>query len=177
LLDAVCAIIYAAPHTELKGSFRPTQLQQARPKDADAFRMIELHLAREMLMQKFGRTFALSVINNDPPCVPTRVLSKLAIYVPPPDLVDMCLQEIAKGYGINWTSDRIKQDEPEVDAVEPKAADEAVVDGADDGGVKVSLKLTITLIPLTRTDSSVIIIRQQYRLRSNWIRRQELPQI
>lgn len=66
-----------------------------------------------MLMQKFGRTFALTVVNNDPPCVPPRALSKLAIYVPPPELVDMYLQEIARGYGINWTSDRLKPDEEE----------------------------------------------------------------
>lgn len=58
-------------------------------------------------MHKFGREFALKVINNDPPCVPSRVLNKLAIYVPPADLVDMYLQEIAKGYGIEWTSDRV----------------------------------------------------------------------
>lgn len=85
LMDAVCALIFAAPHTELK----------------------ELHLAREMLMHKFGRAFALQVINNDPVCVPTRVSSKLSIYVPPPELVDRYLQEIARGYGIVWTSDRL----------------------------------------------------------------------
>ncbi|KAH8090590.1 regulator of Vps4 activity in the MVB pathway-domain-containing protein [Filobasidium floriforme] len=103
LRDAVCAIIYAAPHTELK----------------------ELHLLREMLMQKFGRTFALSVVNNDPPCVPPRVLSKLAIYVPPPELVDMYLQEIARGYGINWTSDRLKQEEVEEEVPVTESVEDA----------------------------------------------------
>jgi len=84
----------------------------------------ELHLAREMLMQKFGRPFALSVVNNDPPCVPTRVSSKLAIYVPPEELVDMYLQEIARGYGINWTSDRIKPDEEESKGAETTAVED-----------------------------------------------------
>lgn len=76
-------------------------------------------------MQKFGRTFALSVVNNDPPCVPPRVLSKLAIYVPPPELVDMYLQEIARGYGINWTSDRLKRDEVEEDVPVTESAEDA----------------------------------------------------
>jgi vacuolar protein sorting-associated protein IST1 len=78
-----------------------------------------------MLMQKFGRTFALSVVNNDPPCVPPRVLSKLAIYVPPPELVDMYLQEIARGYGINWTSDRLKQEEVEEEVPVTESVEDA----------------------------------------------------
>jgi vacuolar protein sorting-associated protein IST1 len=106
LMDAVCALIYAAPHTELK----------------------ELHMAREMLMQKFGRPFAVSVVNNDPPCVPARVLNKMAIYIPPPELVDAYLQEIARGYGITWTSDRL-----EAKAEEDRRADlEREVKAADD---------------------------------------------
>jgi vacuolar protein sorting-associated protein IST1 len=84
-----------------------------------------------MLMQKFGRTFALAVVNNDPPCVPPRVLSKLAIYVPPPELVDMYLQEIARGYGINWTSDRLKQDEVEEEEASATDSAEGVAKAAD----------------------------------------------
>jgi vacuolar protein sorting-associated protein IST1 len=91
-----------------------------------------------MLMQKFGRPFALSVINNDPPCVPTRVSSKLAIYVPPADLVDMYLQEIARGYGINWTSDRIKLD-VEADKEEGSTGVEDETERQDDDKVRVSV--------------------------------------
>jgi hypothetical protein len=81
-----------------------------------------------MLMQKFGRPFAVSVVNNDPPCVPARVLNKMAIYIPPPELVDAYLQEIARGYGITWTSDRL-----EAKAEEDRRADlEREVKAADD---------------------------------------------
>ena len=94
-------------------------------------------------MQKFGRTFALSVVNNDPPCVPPRVLSKLAIYVPPPELVDMYLQEIARGYGINWTSDRLKQDEPEEEGSltsEPSEGEAQAAAKAGEAEVSLSLR-------------------------------------
>ncbi|KAJ9127635.1 hypothetical protein QFC24_001045 [Naganishia onofrii] len=78
--DAVTALIYAAPHTELK----------------------ELHIMREMLMQKFGRNYAVAVIANDPPVVPPRIVSKVSLYVPPQQLVDAYLEEIARGYGLAW---------------------------------------------------------------------------
>ncbi|KAJ9110486.1 hypothetical protein QFC19_001612 [Naganishia cerealis] len=78
--DAVTALIYAAPHTELK----------------------ELHIMREMLMQKFGRNYAVAVIANDPPVVPPRIVSKVSLYVPPQQLVEAYLEEIARGYGLAW---------------------------------------------------------------------------
>ncbi|BEJ11533.1 hypothetical protein CspHIS471_0109550 [Cutaneotrichosporon sp. HIS471] len=82
IADAVCAIVYAAPRTELK----------------------ELHVLREILMHKFGRNFSLSLQPSDPPpaSVPPRILSKLAIYTPPSELVDAYLSEIARSYGVAY---------------------------------------------------------------------------
>lgn len=51
---------------------------------------------------QFGRNYALAVIANDPPVVPPRIVSKVAIYVPPKELVDAYLEEIARGYGLAW---------------------------------------------------------------------------
>ena len=34
--------------------------------------------------------------------MPPRIVSKVAIYVPPQELVDAYLEEIAKGYGLAW---------------------------------------------------------------------------
>ncbi|GMK54921.1 hypothetical protein CspeluHIS016_0115070 [Cutaneotrichosporon spelunceum] len=82
IADAVCAIVYAAPRTEVK----------------------ELQVLREILMHKFGRNFSLSLQPSDPPpaSVPPRILSKLATYTPPPELVDAYLSEIARGYGVAY---------------------------------------------------------------------------
>ncbi|RXK38865.1 hypothetical protein M231_03814 [Tremella mesenterica] len=82
--DAVCSIVYAAPRTELK----------------------ELHVLREFLMHKYGRNFALSLLPTEltPPGVPSRVLSKMSLFTPSPDLVDAYLSEIARGYNVPYES-------------------------------------------------------------------------
>ncbi|ODO00528.1 hypothetical protein L198_02847 [Cryptococcus wingfieldii CBS 7118] len=85
--DAVCAIVYAAPRTELK----------------------ELQVLRDILMHKFGRPFALSLLPTEPPpdTVPARLTSKLALYQPTPELVDLYLWEIAKGYKVEWVPESV----------------------------------------------------------------------
>ncbi|RPD65062.1 DUF292-domain-containing protein [Lentinus tigrinus ALCF2SS1-6] len=82
--EGVCAIIYAAPRTEIK----------------------ELHLLRDILMHKYGRDFSLAVMENRDGCVSERVTRKLDIATPPPALVDAYLSEIAKGYGVPWSPSR-----------------------------------------------------------------------
>ncbi|RPD82145.1 DUF292-domain-containing protein [Lentinus tigrinus ALCF2SS1-7] len=82
--EGVCAIIYAAPRTEIK----------------------ELHLLRDILMHKYGRDFSLAVMENRDGCVSERVTRKLDIATPPPALVDAYLLEIAKGYGVPWSPPR-----------------------------------------------------------------------
>ncbi|KAL1409457.1 Vacuolar protein sorting-associated protein ist1 [Vanrija albida] len=82
--DAVCAIVYAAPRTELK----------------------ELHILREILMHKFGRNFSLALLPGDanpsPPGVPPRIVSKLKVFSPGAELVDAYLGEIANSYGVSY---------------------------------------------------------------------------
>ena len=66
--EGVCAIIYAAPRTELKGEpivACPTLPILSRPA--------ELHLLRDILMHKYGREFSLAVMENRDGCVSERV--------------------------------------------------------------------------------------------------------
>ncbi|OSD06174.1 DUF292-domain-containing protein [Trametes coccinea BRFM310] len=79
--EGVCAIIYAAPRTELK----------------------ELQILRDILMHKFGREFSIAVMENRDGCVSERVTRKLDVSTPSPSLVDAYLAEIAKGYGVAWS--------------------------------------------------------------------------
>ncbi|KAI0660562.1 regulator of Vps4 activity in the MVB pathway-domain-containing protein [Cubamyces menziesii] len=79
--EGVCAIIYAAPRTELK----------------------ELHILRDILMHKFGREYSIAVMENRDGCVSERITRKLDISTPSSALVDAYLTEIAKGYGIAWS--------------------------------------------------------------------------
>ncbi|WVF68878.1 hypothetical protein IAT40_003651 [Kwoniella sp. CBS 6097] len=100
IADAVSAIVYAAPRTELK----------------------ELQVLREILMHKFGRNFSLSLQQSDPPpaIVPARILSKLALFTPSKELVDAYLGEIARGYGVNWAPESDSASaEAEADGLEP----------------------------------------------------------
>ncbi|CAE6476255.1 unnamed protein product [Rhizoctonia solani] len=64
---------------------------------------LELHVLREMLMSKYGREFAIGVMDNKDNCVSERVTRKLQVTTPSPVLVDAYLGEIAKGYGIDWS--------------------------------------------------------------------------
>jgi vacuolar protein sorting-associated protein IST1 len=84
-----------------------------------------------MLMHKFGREFSLAVMENKDGCVServcvhilrfpapdkrllphTQVVKKLVIETPTPSLVDAYLEEIAKGYGIEWMDPKRKTDD------------------------------------------------------------------
>jgi len=93
--DSVFSIIYAAPRTELK----------------------ELHILRDILMQKYGRDFSASVMENRNSCVSDRVVRKLDLATPSPELVDAYLAEIAKAYGVDWLP-------PVREGLEPEATPE-----------------------------------------------------
>ena len=80
----------------------------------------ELHILRDLLMHKYGREFAIAVMENRDGCVSERVSSilffflcvrshavvqitkKLAYLTPAPELVDAYLSEIARGYNVHW---------------------------------------------------------------------------
>ncbi|KAG5647660.1 hypothetical protein DXG03_008383 [Asterophora parasitica] len=78
--EGVCSVIHAAPRTEIK----------------------ELHILRDILMHKYGRDFAIGVMENRDCCVSDRVMRKLDVSTPSIELVDAYLHEIAKGYSVNW---------------------------------------------------------------------------
>ncbi|KAG8810138.1 hypothetical protein FRC17_003076 [Serendipita sp. 399] len=80
IYEAVCAIVRAAPHTDIK----------------------ELHILREMLMHKFGREFSIAVMENKDDCVTPRVMRKLVVDTPPSVLVEAYIEEIARGYGVPY---------------------------------------------------------------------------
>ncbi|KIK07351.1 hypothetical protein K443DRAFT_204413 [Laccaria amethystina LaAM-08-1] len=81
VIEGVCAIIHAAPRTELK----------------------ELHILRDILMHKYGREFSVTVMENRDGIVSDRVVRKLTVAAPSSDLVNAYLAEIAKAYGVAWS--------------------------------------------------------------------------
>lgn len=83
LEEAVKSIIYAALRTEIK----------------------ELQQVRQLLMEKYGKEFAMVAIDNSDGKVADRVLSKLKVTPPQPELVSLYLKEIARTYGIDWPGD------------------------------------------------------------------------
>ena len=80
LEEAVKSIIHAAPRTEIK----------------------ELQQARQLLVEKYGKDFALEAVENLDGKVAERVLKKLRVEPPDPELVTLYLTEIARTYGVNW---------------------------------------------------------------------------
>lgn len=65
--EPLCAIIHAAPRIELR----------------------EMHALREMLMNRYGREFALAAMENTDNCVGERIMSRLKVETPSKELVDM----------------------------------------------------------------------------------------
>lgn len=76
--------------------------------------------------------------STDPPpaSVPPRILSKLALYTPPKELVDAYLGEIAKSYGVPFESSYPMEpmEEDQADAKAGTGADDP--DGAGEGQEK-----------------------------------------
>lgn len=80
LEEAVKSIIHAAPRTDVK----------------------ELQQTRQLLVEKYGKEFALKAMENSDGKVAERVLKKLEVKPPDPELVTLYLKEIARTYGVNW---------------------------------------------------------------------------
>ncbi|KAL8892416.1 MAG: hypothetical protein Q9205_004142 [Flavoplaca limonia] len=87
LEEAIKSIIHAAPRTDVK----------------------ELQQARQLLVEKYGKEFALEAIENSDGKVAERVVKKLRVEPPEAMLVDLYLKEIAKTYGVDWPKGRSKQ--------------------------------------------------------------------
>jgi len=97
LEEAVKSIIYAAPRTDIK----------------------ELQQARQLLVEKYGKDFAMVAIENTDGKVAERVLKKLRVEPPLPELVTAYLREIAKTYGVDWPKGEKKDEVDEDDDDEP----------------------------------------------------------
>ncbi|KAI9674170.1 MAG: hypothetical protein M1817_001988 [Caeruleum heppii] len=80
LEEATKSIVYAAPRTEIK----------------------ELHQVRQLLVEKFGKEFALQAMENSDEKVSERVLTRLRVEPPKKELVVEYLEAIAEAYGVDW---------------------------------------------------------------------------
>ncbi|KAF8470705.1 regulator of Vps4 activity in the MVB pathway-domain-containing protein [Kalaharituber pfeilii] len=83
LHEAISTLIYAAQRTSIK----------------------ELQQARDLLVQKLGKEFALAAAENRDGKVAERVIKKLRMEPPSEELVTLYLKEIARTYGIPWGDD------------------------------------------------------------------------
>lgn len=89
LEEAVRSLIHAAPRTEIK----------------------ELHTTRALLVEKFGKEVALASMEGSG--VADRVLKKLTLETPKPELVDAYLSEIARFYGVPYGDSGMGDDDEE----------------------------------------------------------------
>ncbi|KAI2624823.1 DUF292-domain-containing protein [Xylaria nigripes] len=80
LEEAVKSIIYAAPKTEIK----------------------ELRQVCALLAERFGKEFVRAAMENSGGVVSEKVVKKLSVSPPKPELVQGYLEEIAKAYGVDW---------------------------------------------------------------------------
>ncbi|RMZ76448.1 hypothetical protein DV737_g4784, partial [Chaetothyriales sp. CBS 132003] len=82
LEEAAASIIYSAPRL---------------PRDVR-----ELGIVRAMLIERFGKDFAIKANDNEGGIVPARVTDKLKVDPPSEKLVQAYLEEIARTYGVDW---------------------------------------------------------------------------
>ncbi|KAI1119613.1 regulator of Vps4 activity in the MVB pathway-domain-containing protein [Nemania sp. NC0429] len=107
LEEAVKSIIYAAPRTEIK----------------------ELQQVRVLLGERFGKEFVQAAMENSEGAVSEKVVKKLSVTPPKPELVQGYLEEIAKAYGVDWPKGTRELGPP------PELVDEEpIIDGGDRGG-------------------------------------------
>ena len=99
LEEAVKSIIYAAPRTDIK----------------------ELQTVRQLLVEKYGKDFALTAVENSDGKVAERVVRKLRVDPPERALVQAYLEEIARTYGVAWPKREQVREEEEDDSDEPGA--------------------------------------------------------
>ena len=104
LEEAIKSIIYAAPRTDVK----------------------ELQQARQLLVEKYGKDFALEAIENRDGKVAERVLKKLKVEPPSQDLVSSYLKEIARTYGVAWPKGEQAPNEIDSDDEEGPGGGQAV---------------------------------------------------
>ena len=103
--------------------------------------MKELQQARQLLVEKYGKDFALEAIENNDGKVAERVVKKLKVEPPDAVLVDLYLKEIAKTYGVEW---------PRAHSKRQNESDEEDDDDPSAGQVVKSLEEPLTTEELTK---------------------------
>ena len=114
LEEAVQSVIYAAPRTEIK----------------------ELQAARALLVDKYGKDFALAAVDDTAGKVAPRVRERLRVEPPPPELVQRYLEEIARTYGVDWPKGARRAEE-EGEGEEAGGGQDGDDDDRPGGGEKV----------------------------------------
>ncbi|MCJ1473653.1 hypothetical protein MMC13_002304 [Lambiella insularis] len=100
LEEAVKSIIYAAPRTDIK----------------------ELQQVRQLLVEKYGKEFAVEALENKEGKVAERVVKKLRVEPPESVLVQAYLEEIARTYGVHWPKrEQMREEHDEDDDDEPSS--------------------------------------------------------
>lgn len=115
LEEAATSIIYAAPRL-------PREIR-------------ELGIVRGMLVERFGKDFAVRAQENRDDCVPKRVTEKLKVEPPREGLVTAYLTEIARTYGVEWPR-RKETEEMEGLGREVDGEEEGDGGGGEGGGGK-----------------------------------------
>ena len=119
LEEAAASIIYAAPRL-------PREVR-------------ELAIVRAMLVERFGKDFAVRAQENRDEMVPRRVAEKLKVEPPKEALVTAYLTEIARTYGVEWPKRREAEEEQLEglrDEVDGEGEGGSGDDDGDDGGGK-----------------------------------------
>ncbi|PSN64529.1 DUF292-domain-containing protein [Corynespora cassiicola Philippines] len=101
LEEAVRSLIYAAPRTDVK----------------------ELHAVRALLIEKFGKDVAVASMEGEG--VAERVMNKLKVDTPKPELVEAYLTEIARFYGVPYGEAEAEPDDDDDDEPSGGIAEEA----------------------------------------------------
>ncbi|KAK5467080.1 Vacuolar protein sorting-associated protein ist1 [Exophiala xenobiotica] len=103
----------------------------------------ELGIVRNMLIERFGKDFAMRANENQDGIVPARVADKLKVDPPSARLVQAYLEEIARAYGVDWPPNQEREDvdelsrevdgEEEAEQEQERAARNDDADDDDDG--------------------------------------------
>jgi len=124
LEEAAASIIYAAPRL--------------------ARDVRELVIVRNMLIDRFGKDFAVRANDNVDNCVPARVVDKLKVDPPSERLVQAYLEEIARTYGVDWPPHR-----EEVEELGREVDDEEDDDGVGGGSKEAPILADGAVAPST----------------------------
>lgn len=110
IAEPVAAIIHAAPRVELR----------------------EMHVLRDLLIQRYGKAFSTRAIENEGGVVGTRVSSRLKIQTPSKQLVDLYISEICKAYDVPFESPYIKSAEEEQQGAEASEQQAGMVSSGEE---------------------------------------------